>query len=104
MSLDIVILGRNGKPESQVRCELGVHDQLIKIVVAKKESFSLLERLKDYYSDTRYQTEELSGLLDEIKAAVPRTKHQELIAFLMDFEGIVRKAIDQNSSLEAIAD
>jgi hypothetical protein len=65
MSLDITILGTDGRPEEQVCIGLENFGQLMQLI--DKDDY-LLKRLNDYYADAEFQNAEIDDLVKELEA------------------------------------
>jgi hypothetical protein len=103
MSLDIVILGQDGRPAEQV--SLGVDDHHRLMQFASEHSADLLLRLNDYYSDSEFRGDELSTLIAEAESLRSRCKdNQALRSFLSALVELARLAQAQEQPLLALAD
>jgi hypothetical protein len=102
MSLDLVLIGENGRPECTVPVRVDIHDELI--TAASSLDLKKLMKLKDYYGDALYQIEELEDLNREILVLLQQSTSEELRIILYGFEQLIGLALARSSSIEAIAD
>lgn len=102
MSLDIAILGAEGRPERQISIGVDDHWDLIEAVAG---SPSLFTRMQDYYEDAAFDYEELDSLASEaarLRQRVEPNKH--LFRFLGDLQELIVAARAGRKGLSVIAD
>jgi len=103
MSLDIVILGPDSRPAEQISLGVDDHNRLMQF--ASERSANLLLRLKDYYSDSEFRSEELSTLIAEAESLRSQCKNDQAVgSFLSALVELARLAQAQEQPLLALAD
>lgn len=103
MTLDIAILDLNGSPKNQVCIGVGDHHRLMQR--AAERTGSLLSRLKDYYADAEFGSDELGMFIQEATALRNRCRDDErLVTLLNDLIELAQLAERERGSLVAIAD
>jgi hypothetical protein len=103
MSLDIVILGTDGRPERELPIGVNQHYRLMH--VARELDLPLLERISDYYGDAEYKDEELLSLGAEIEKLFAHcVGDDELLQIISDLQNLVSCAREDKRGIEAIAD
>lgn len=102
MSLDIAILGADGRPQRKVSIGVDDHWRLIEAVAG---SGSLLERIQDYYEDADYSYEELDTLAHDAAQIRSRCeKDNRLSVFLGDLQELIAAASAERKGLAVISD
>src|SRR5579862_5563612 len=102
MSLDIAILGANGKPAEQVCVGLENYGWLIQFT---GKDDCLLKRLNDYHADAEFQNTELDGLIKELSIVRERVhNNKSFLLFIDSFVALVEQARRKQLPLVAIAD
>jgi hypothetical protein len=103
MALDIAIIGKDGRPETEFAIGVDPHWRLM--TLAKGGGLELLLRLQDYYEETFYAVEEISQLLGEIDVASRQTaKDAELAKILADFRALALSALNRKVGLAVLPD
>jgi hypothetical protein len=103
MSLDIVVLGTDGRPERELQIGVNQHYRLMQ--AARELELPLLERISDYYGDAEYKDEELLSLEAEIEKLFAHcVGDDELLQILSDLQNLVSYAREDKRGIEAIAD
>ena len=103
MSLDIVILGRDGAPETQISIGTAQHECLMKI--AKIHNLKTLFKLNNYFSDTSFGEHELAPLSNEIAvAATQLSRDQSTSSLLENFLNLIKLAQARKEALHVISD
>jgi hypothetical protein len=103
MSLDIVVLDTDGRPERELQIGVNPHHRLMQ--VARELQLPLLERISDYYEDAEYRVEELVALEAEVEKTIVRCAgDDELLQILSDLQNLTSYAREVQRRIEAIAD
>lgn len=103
MSLDITMLGKDGKPEFWVSIGLDVYERFLEL--AEFYNLRLTQRLSDYWSDAQFETHELSALAAEIETLRDTNDNDQRVRdFLENLLSFVGFAKSKNEKLYAIAD
>jgi len=104
MSLDLVVLGSDGRPERTVSLDVNQH-ALLMDYASRLGAGGVMRRMEDYYEDTVFEHGELDLLEREAEAidsspeADPeiQSKMREVVALI----GFARR---KNKEIEALAD
>ncbi len=99
MALDFCILEIKQYPTSTISISVNDHFQLMQY--AKKNDLIFLERIKDYYEDVEYLSNEVHSLKAELESINPIPVNSKLIVELI---GICNMAISHNSPINVLAD
>ena len=102
MSLDVTILGKDGRPEEQVCIGLENFGQLMQLI--DKDDY-LLKRLSDYYTDAEFQNAELDDLVKELLVVHEKGRNNEsFLSFVDSFIALAERAKRKQLPIIAIAD
>lgn len=102
MSLDIALLGTNGKPEEQICIGLDNYDRLMQL--ADKDD-CMLQRLNDYYADAEFQNEEIEDLIKELFGVREKSHNSEsFLLFVDSLIELAERAKQKHQPIVAIAD
>ena len=102
VSLDITILGPDGRPSEQVSIGLENHDQLMRSI---SRSDCMLKRLNDYYADAEFHNTELDSLIKELLIVREHGQNNEpFLLFLNSFIALAEQGKRKQLPLIAIAD
>jgi hypothetical protein len=103
MSLDFTQIDNNKNIIGHIPIRIEDHGKIFYFMVSGK--FQLLERIRDYYSDVLYSTDELPELSKELiclkNLHLENTKYLSLINSMIK---LVEEAILMNYQIEVIAD
>ena len=103
MSLDIALLNSSGYPTQEVKVSTEEHSQLLR--QAEKLSLPLLSRLRDYYQDVEYTSQETLYLQDEIIRLTAQCSGDSEFCILVErFQILVCQAVKDAKNVVAIAD
>jgi hypothetical protein len=103
MSLDITILNSDGSPDEQVSVGVDDHYQLMQ--QAEKQSLLLLMRMRDYYQDADYNSDEVLLLSNELKILIEQHKSKSsFVPVATQLLNLAQIAIDRSKGIVAIAD
>lgn len=102
MSLDLVILGDDGRPQESVHLNANVHLELVGM--ATDFRFPKLSKMKDYYSDAEYALKEHENTLAEIQILLQQSTTEELRFSLHSLEKLVLHAIEFRRTINVLAD
>lgn len=103
MSLDLLTLGNNGKPEQEVKLSMETHERLITLVQNKK--LPIFSRLRDYYEDSEIEWEELPAFLIEVNELIGIDENEEgLDQLLIEIRELAEDAKNKRKSILALAD
>lgn len=103
MTLDLSVLGIDGKPEQTISMSLDVHTELID--AATKHNFWTLNRLTDYYSNNvLFGFEEFDEMLEQINLLRNKQITIAFRNFLFDFEKLIQFANSKRTSIEVLTD
>lgn len=102
MSLDLVILDADGRPNRETPIGMDVHRRLME---AETLNEPLLARLHDYWGDAVFERAELSALMAELEGVMNRVDSDaELSNLLRDMAQIAAAAAAGSRPLEALAE
>ena len=103
MSLDVVVLDKDGRPEREVQIGVDLHSRLV--AGALSLDLRTLGRISDYYEDVQFGIQELSALQAEIERLVAHCSgDSSLVEVLRAVHDLASFARERNQGLEAIAD
>jgi hypothetical protein len=104
MTLDLAILGDDGRPAATVSISVEAHRRLV--VTAESLRLNLVSRLRDYYQDATFERSELPELLQELKrlSAAPLQHQEEEMRFIAELRELSIRAIAQERGLVALSD
>jgi len=103
MSLDIALLNNAGYPIQEVKVSTEEHSQLLQ--QAEKLSLPLLSRLRDYYQDVEYTSQETLYLQDEIiRLTTQCSGDPEFCTLIERLQFLVCQAVKDAKNVVAIAD
>jgi hypothetical protein len=102
MSLDLAILAEDGTPEDTISLSVNLHHDLI--VAADKLGVDQVLRLRDYYGDVEFRTNDLSTLAAQVETMGLSVNKYDLRKFLADFDELIIHAAARGKTLYAIAD
>lgn len=103
MSLDLVTLGADGKPDRQVRISDPAHHGMIG--KARALNLPLLMRLEDYYADAEIAPEELGAFVAEVDKLVAAAAGDAQVAPLAaNMKRLALEAQKERKPILALAD
>lgn len=103
MSLDVAILGDDGRPEAEIHISARIHGALMSRVMQSESP--LLARMSDYYGDVDYATMEVALLLDELVRLHDDVLHDtELNLLVEELILLAKAAVRVRTGLAVIAD
>lgn len=101
MSLDFVILDKDGVPDRVVEIGADLHQELIS--AAGELGLARFEYFSDYYADVVVD-KDLSELWQQVQSLRSHTQSNELLEFLNRLTGLISYAKANGSVLYALAD
>ncbi len=102
MSLDFVILGPSGRPETQVGLACDTHEEFI--LLAKKTNKTMCLRFSEYYEDAEVSPYELPALRAELNTILAEKIDMNTKFFIENLLKLVDLAITKGKYILAIAD
>jgi hypothetical protein len=102
MSLDFMVLGKDGSPEKTVSIGVDLHHEFV--TTAASRGLASFVVFKDYYEDVEVAVQHLPDLFEQILTLRSQTGSSALKSFLDDLRDLTAYAIDQQAPLCAIAD
>jgi hypothetical protein len=103
MSLDLVVLGTDGRPARRVCLGVEQHTRLMRH--AEQLRLELLLKLTNYYEDAVYSIDELTELVEAATMLVSAPDvDSELVALMRELIDLVAFAQGQGKEIEALAD
>ena len=103
LSLDLVVLGNDGRPERDVQIGVHQHARLMELVNAR--GASLFQRLHDYYEDALFEVSDLEALAEEGRSLAGLAGDDtELMQILEGVLTLVAFAKEKGKPIEALAD
>lgn len=101
MSLDLVVLDKDGFPERSVAIGVDLHHKLMS--TAASLGLDRLDCFSDYYEDATVD-ENLPELEEQILKLCSQTPPSELLDFLNQLSDLIRHALANGLLLHCIAD
>jgi hypothetical protein len=102
MSLDFVILGPSGRPETQVGLACYTHEQFI--MIARKTNKTMRLRFSEYYEDAEVSPYELPALRVELNTILTEKIDMNTKFFVENLLKLVDLAIKKEKYILEIAD
>jgi hypothetical protein len=102
MSLDLAVLAEDGTPEQTVSMPVNLHHVLI--AAANKLGLDQLLRLREYYEDVEFLSEDLPRLSAQVEALSLMAESYDLNKLLAEFKLLINNAATSGKALHAIAD
>ena len=103
MSLDITILDNDENPVESIGINVDDHYRLM--LKVDSEKLLLIKRMKDYYADAEFKTDELDILAQEVKELIFKfDSDKNLSGFLQNFSNLIEKAQKMKMPIQALAD
>lgn len=102
MSLDFVVLGRNGAPEKTVALGVDLHHELV--TAAAAHGLVRFKDFADYYADAEVAISGLPGLVEQIRTLRWQTGSADLQCFLDNLNDLIAYAVAQQKTLYVLSD
>jgi hypothetical protein len=104
MGLDVFVGASKGSVDQEcITIGDSEHEQMLRLV-QDSESFRVLRKFEDYYSDAVIHTSELQTLIEEIRRASSASIDEHFVEFLRRFEQIASTALRSGKKLIVLSD
>jgi hypothetical protein len=102
MPYDFSIIDSRRYPQETI--SIGVDEHFFLFCNIQRDRYQLLSRMRDYYKDAQFQSQELASLKREIQLYMIEVKRPDLRNILIDMLSLVDIAITQKRIILGIAD